>query len=151
MTQRRMNELRLHGCLWLCLLYPGAQWHEETPNSVLQISCCSLSQVLQSPTMQVSILTGGWSGLLCTGLFIGLPCCTPPLWTLKLVLLINYNFKMFPEMYVVFKYRFIMQHYFNIFPEELNSVFWGKLYSNKFFLVYWQLFSSFFFLLNLNS
>lgn len=41
---------------------PGLQWQLDTPNSVLHLSFCAWSHVESSPTMHVSIRTGGCCG-----------------------------------------------------------------------------------------
>lgn len=51
-----------HGSRCFRRLYPGLQRHEDTPSSVRHLSCCVASHVESSPTMQVSILTGGLVG-----------------------------------------------------------------------------------------
>lgn len=51
-----MHDLLLHGSLCLRRLYPGLQWHEETPSSVRHISFCAESHVESSPTVHMSIL-----------------------------------------------------------------------------------------------
>lgn len=67
---RDVKNLRLQGRECWSLANPGLQWQAETPWTVAQASCWLASHVLVSPTIQVSILTGGCVGLLVKG-FLG--------------------------------------------------------------------------------
>lgn len=51
-----------HGSRCFRRLYPGLHRHEDTPSSVRHLSCWAASQVESSPTIHVSILTGGCVG-----------------------------------------------------------------------------------------
>lgn len=67
-----------HGSRCFRRLYPGLQRHEDTPSSVRHLSCCIASHVESSPTMQVSILTGGLVGRFQAGTDgLALPGCDP--------------------------------------------------------------------------
>ncbi len=59
--------LRWQGSRCFLRVYPGRQWHDETPTSVRHRSCWLLSHVESSPTIHVSIRTGGWVGFFQTG------------------------------------------------------------------------------------